>query len=252
MNNAEAMEAIDKRISMRAYLTTPIEQEKLDQIQAVIDEANAEPELNFQLYGPREGMDTALDLNARMFAGSSPWYVALVADDNPIAGDKVGYYGEKIALLATHLGLGCCWVASTYDAKTIRAEKGEGQILWDVMPLGYAPEKLGFVQNTIRGTLRAKDKRPMDLIKSAESFADLPNWIKAALTAVVKGPSAVNAQPVVFTYADGEVTADASNGTYAVRFNDLGIAKYNFQVAAEAHGVIGTWEWGEGGAFVIE
>ena len=29
----------------------------------------------------------------------------------------------------------------------------------------------------------------------------------------------------------------------------LGIAKYHFQVVAEACGVTGSWQWGDGGAF---
>lgn len=115
------MAAIDKRLSMRAYVNRPVEQDKLAQLLEVIEEAN-EQGMRFQMYGPREGMDTALDLNGKMFSASPRNDVALVADEDALSAEKLGYYGEKLALLPTHLGLGTCWVASTYDHNTIRAE----------------------------------------------------------------------------------------------------------------------------------
>lgn len=112
------------------------------------------------MYGPREGMDTALDLNGKMFSASPRNYVALVADEDALSAEKLGYYGEKLALLPTHLGLGTCWVASTYDHNTIRAEVPAGQRLWDVMPVGYAPEKVPLMQRTIRAAIRKSNKKP--------------------------------------------------------------------------------------------
>lgn len=249
MNNVEAMAAIDKRVSMRAYTDKPLEQEKLDQLQVVVDEANADG-MSFQLYGPREGMGTALDLNRGMFASSSRNYAALVAGKDDLSSEKLGYYGEKLALLATHLGLGTCWVASTYDHDTIRAEVGPDQVLWDVMPIGYAPEKIPLKQRTIRAAIRKTDKKPQAMIKSDVPFDQLPEWITAGIDAVAKGPSAVNKQPVVFSYFEGKLTAAMPGQTYAIRFNDFGIAKLHFQIGVESCGVMGTWEWGEGGAFV--
>lgn len=61
-------------------------------------------------------------MNERMFASSPTNYAALVSEKDPISAEELGYYGEKLALLATHLGLGTCWVASTYDRDTVRAE----------------------------------------------------------------------------------------------------------------------------------
>lgn len=80
-------------------------------------------------------------------------------------------------------------------------------------------------------------------------YDQLPKWIRAGVQAVIKGPSAVNKQPVVFSYRNDTLTAAMPGQTYEIRFNDLGIAKLHFQIAAESCGVAGTWEWGEGGAF---
>ena len=76
MTNAEAMRAIEARISARAYTNQPVEQEKLDRLQQAIDEANANG-MAFQLYGPREGGKPAIDKNAQMFASSPLNYAAL-------------------------------------------------------------------------------------------------------------------------------------------------------------------------------
>ena len=76
MTNAEAMRAIEARISARAYTNQPVEQEKLDRLQQALDEANANG-MAFQLYGPREGGKPAIDMNAQMFASSPLNYAAL-------------------------------------------------------------------------------------------------------------------------------------------------------------------------------
>jgi hypothetical protein len=71
------------------------------------------------------------------------------------------------------------------------------------------------------------------------------DWFIAGMKAVQKAPSAVNRQPVMFTYQNGIVTASvksiASEG-YAL---DLGIAKLHFELGAGG----GTWTFGNGAVF---
>ncbi len=245
----ELVEAIEARYSCRAYAKKLIESEKLDQIASFIQELNVESGLRFQLYGPREGSMSAIDMSDSMFTGAVPSYVALVAPDDNISGEKVGYYGERLVLYVTQLGLNTCWVASTYDAKTTRVNLQPGDVLWDVVPIGYTTEKTPKKQQIIRATLRKRDKRPQQLVDADISFAELPNWFKAAIDAVIAGPSAVNGQPVLFGYRDGLVTADLPHPKRNIEYNDLGIAKLHFQIAARSHGIEGSWDWGRGAEF---
>lgn len=99
--------------------------------------------------------------------------------------------------------------------------------------------------------IRKSNKKPQAMVDADMPYAQLPEWVKAGINAVAKGPSAVNKRPVVFSFKDGELSAAMPGQTYDARFNDLGIAKLHFQIAAACCGVEGTWEWGEGGKFVV-
>ncbi|MCR5845153.1 MAG: nitroreductase [bacterium] len=250
----DIMTAIEKRISVRSYDARPVEPEKIEQIASLIEEINVESGLKFQLYGPRDDGEPSLPLSTKMFAGveNVQHYAALVAPDDVVWADKLGYYGEKLVLFATQLGLGTCWVAGTYDPSKTRAEVGDGERLWDVIPLGYATEKVPMKQRMIRAGIRKSDKKLAELVDADVAYDELPDWFKSALDSVSKGPSAVNEQPVVFVYREGEVKATLPAKKRDLEFNDLGIAKLHFELAAAAHGINGKWEWGDDARFVLE
>ena len=41
-------------------------------------------------------------------------YIALIGRKNNDLDEKIGYYGERLALVAQTLGLNTCWVALTF------------------------------------------------------------------------------------------------------------------------------------------
>ena len=249
----DIIQAIEKRISCRAFTDAQIEQEKFDALAAEVERCNAESGLRFQLYGPREN-GTAIDMSPKMFASNPPCYAALVGPKDPIAEEKLGYYGERLVLAAEMMGLSTCWVASTYDASTTRVDLADGEVLHDVIPIGYAPAKTPLKQRTIRAGIRGRSKDLADLYQGPTPLAQAPEWIQACVDAVWKAPSAINEQPVVFVQdaPDGPVRAELVRVKTGMEYTDLGIAKYHFQVIAEACGIIGTWQWGAGHVFEID
>ena len=246
----DLIQAIEGRISCRAFTKQPIEQEKFYALVEKAEQINEETGLHFQVYGPRED-GTAIDMADNMFASNPPCYAALVARKDPIEEEKLGYYGEQFVLAAEMMGLSTCWVASTYNHDTVRVELAEGEVLHDVIPIGYAPEKIPFKQRTIRAGIRRRSKALEDLYRGPVALGDAPDWIQACVDAVWKGPSAINEQPVVFVQDDveGPVCAELIRVKTGMEYTDLGIAKYHFEVVAEACGVTGAWEWGVGGTF---
>ena len=77
------------------------------------------------------------------------------------------------------------------------------------------------------------------------SDGPVPDWFLAGMEAVQKAPSAVNRQPVMFSYQEGIVTAsvkDIEGDGFAF---DLGIAKLHFEIGVGG----GTWEFGNGAEF---
>jgi len=249
----DIVEATVKRVSCRAFTRQAIEPEKVAALEGEIARINEESGLSFQLYGPRED-GTAIDLFPKLFATNSPLYAAFVAQEGPLPEEKLGYYGEQFVLAATQLGLGTCWVAGTYDHETVRVELAEGEKLHDVIPIGYAMDRVPIKQRTFRGGLRARNKQPEALWQGPTPLAEAPAWVASCIDAVIGGPSACNGQPVVFVQEgpDAPITAKISCFKYGLEFTDLGIAKLHFEIAARACGVPGSWEWGDGGAFVLE
>ena len=248
----DIIEAIENRISCRAFEQRAVEEEKFQQIAQEVAAINDEAGLHFQLYGPRED-GTAIDMALNMFANNPPVYAALVARKDPIVEEKLGYYGERLVLFAEMLGLSTCWVASTYNHDTVRVELADDEVLHDVVPIGYAPDKIPLKQRTIRGAIRGRSKKIDDLYRGPVPLNQAPEWVQACIDAVWKGPSAINEQPVVFVQddVDGPVRAELSRVKTGMEYTDLGIAKYHFQVVAQACGMHGTWEWGDGGVFTL-
>jgi hypothetical protein len=159
------------------------------------------------------------------------------------------FYTRKVFVRNIH-GFDCCF--SPYSAAPGFCNGlTKFTVLHDVIPLGYAPEKLPLKQRTIRTGLRARSKKQAAMYEGPTSLDKAPQWIKAAIDAVWKGPSAINEQPVVFTWEGGDapVKAKLPRVSTGKEYTDLGIAKLHFELAAEACGIDGSWEWGENGAF---
>ena len=127
-------EAIKARHSVRQYLDKPIEAEKIEQLQKLINECNQKGGLHIQL----------MTEEPKAFAGGMAKYGKLRGVRNYIAmigkkGDDVnlGYYGEKMVLLAQCLGLNTCWVALTFKKQPDQYEVQPDEKLVCVVSLGY-------------------------------------------------------------------------------------------------------------------
>lgn len=245
-------EAIDKRISCRAYEDRPLDEATLGELQSCVDRLCEESSLRFVLVGPAAG-GASLKLAKRMFTGAVSTYLALIGADDDDTRERFGYFGEKFVLYATTLGLGTCWVAGTFDRASVTVPLADGEVIHDVIPVGNMPARQPLAQRTVRAGLRRRDKKPQALYQGPTALADAPAWVSAGITSVIKGPSAVNQQPVVFVQDDGDaIRATLPNVKREVAYTDLGIAKLHFQLGAEAQGVKGSWEWGTQGRFVVE
>ena len=121
------LEALYVRHSVRSYLDKAIEPEKIRKLQELIDLCNAEGRLHLQFLADAGGTFNRL-LNRMAGLGSAPSVIACIGQDDGTLEDRVGYYGERIVLLAQQLGLNTCW-AGTFNAKNVKAEIGPGERL---------------------------------------------------------------------------------------------------------------------------
>ena len=246
-------EAIESRVSCRAFDSIGLTRHDLEILRTEVTNACQESGILLDLH-VFDADGSLLSLSPKVFVGRPPAYVTCVGTDDPIAREKIGYYGERIVLRATQLGLGSCWVAGTFNRNETTCEIPENMVFHDVIPLGTPMANVPFRQRSIRKAIRAKSKRPSKLYHGPTTLDAAPVWVRAGIEAVCKAPSAANGQPVVFVQEalGSPVRAALPHVKHDVQHTDLGIAKLHFELAASEQGAPGTWEWGAGGIYLLD
>lgn len=213
MNLQKAME---QRHSVRSYTDRPITGSTLTGLQRLIDQANADSGLHIQLV-----LDEPQAFDSRMahygsFKGVRN-YIALIGKDDKNLEEACGYYGERIVIGATMLGLSTCWVALTYkkipDAYTVAA----GEKLLMVIAVGY-------------GETQGKPHNSKKYDAVTKHSDDAPSWFKSGVEGALLAPTALNQQKFVLELVGDKVRAKAKHGPYSG--TDLGIVKYHFELAS--------------------
>lgn len=206
-------EAMVNRHSVRTYEDRKLEEEVVRSLNEEISICNQEGALAIQLVTDDKDVFKGLMAHYGGFRGVSD-YIALVGADDGVLEEKVGYYGERIALKAQQLGLNTCWVAVTYKKGKCRAVVSAGQRLVCVLALGYG---------TVQGTAH-KSKEMAQLCKAGK---DMPDWFKKGMEAVMLAPTAMNKQDFQVILDGEDVKFEAKKGKYSKI--DMGIVKYHFQ-----------------------
>lgn len=238
------LEAIQVRSSRRTYLETPIAEDKRRQIEDMIHTMNEQGGLCMRLIQDEPTAFGKFLRSYGMFKGVRN-YVLLIGKSEKDMRERIGYYGEKLVLAATQLGLGTCWVGGTFDRSPVETHVKEGETFCGVITIGNIESDKSFMERLITKVTHRKTKPVSEMM---ESDGEVPEWFLTGMAAVQKAPSAVNAQPVVFTYKKGIVSAHITAEKYGHEKTDLGIAKLHFEIGAGG----GSWELKDGGVFTKE
>lgn len=210
-------EAMQKRHSVRSFTNGHLPEDTVEVLTDVIEECNRESGLHIQL-----ALDEPEAFDCRRaryghFSGVNN-YVAMIGKKSPKLEEQCGYYGERIVLEATMLGLNTCWVAMTYRKVLSAFSIADDERLVIVIALGYGTET----------GLSHKSKA----ITEISDYADgSPDWYKAGLEAALLAPTAVNQQKFRFRRDGQKVTAQIAGFGPCTKI-DLGIVKYHFEVGA--------------------
>ena len=218
-------EAIRVRHAVRKYTDKPIEAEKIAQIRALVDECNRESGLHIQFVTDEPlAFSTGL-FKYGQFSGVKN-YLVLIAPKGKAHDEAIGYYGEKIVLTMTTLGLQTCWVALTYKAIKDAYELREGEEVKLVVACGYGQTE-GFAHPQKKAyTEFVEDKRKV-------AGQPLPQWFVEGMEGALLAPTAMNQQKFVFTLLDdNKVQARAKFDITGNAGFDLGIVRRNFEIAA--------------------
>lgn len=213
-------EAIKARHSVRQYTGKPIEAEKIQQLQTLIDECNREGGLHIQLVTNEPKAFAQGMAKYGKFSGVSN-YIAMVCkkgDDTAL-----GYYGERVVLRAQTLGLNTCWVGLTFSKQPDSYEVRDDEHLVCLVPVGY-----GVTQG-----VQHPQKRTVDDVAKGGPF---PEWFVRGVEAALLAPTAVNQQLFRFILHEGNRVeakkAFSLTGGLGYASIDLGIAKCHFEIGA--------------------
>ncbi|WP_160686643.1 nitroreductase family protein [Clostridium sp. C2-6-12] len=237
----ELNDAIEMRCSRRTYIDKPIDDEKIRKLEKMIKEVNKEGNLHLQLVLNDGKAFQGIRKSYGLFKGVRN-YIALVGKEDKSLREKIGYYGERVVLEATRLGLGTCWVGGSFDKKSCNCIVEDGEVLIAVIAIGNIPGEHTLKEKIILKAVRGKSKKVTEMYEADE---EVPSWFEDGMKAVQKAPSAMNKQPVKFYYKNSIVTAVVHGGKDYQEI-DLGIAKLHFEIGARG----GKWQWGNGTAFI--
>ena len=215
------IEAIQKRHSVRKYTDQPIEVTKLAALRKAIEEANAESGLNIQLVvnEPR-GFSGRFITTYGQFSGVKN-YIVMAAPKGKEWEEKVGYFGEKLVLLAQTLGLNTCWAGLTYKKIPGTFTLRDGDIVHCMIALGYGE---------VQGKQHPQKKSAIDFF---EPSGPKPEWFMSGILAAMLAPTAVNQQKFKFILHDGnKVSTKTFFSMWGYTQIDLGIVKYHFEIGA--------------------
>lgn len=213
------IEAIEARHSVRSYTERKLSKEVISELQKEIDACNKESGLHIQLVTNEPKAFDGFMAHYGKFSGVQN-YVALIGKKSSDLDERIGYYGERIVLLAQMLGLNTCWVAMTFS-KGITKSKcqiNSGEKLVCVLALGYGQSQ----------GVQHKCKAVESVCKTN---GEMPEWFKKGMKSVLLAPTATNQQKFFFELDGKNVSAKSTGGFYSKV--DLGIVKYHFEVGVE-------------------
>lgn len=209
-------EAIKERHSVRSYLDKPIPEDIIAELQNEIQKCNEEENLHIQLITNEKEAFTGILARYGSFKGVQN-YLALVGKKSNDYEEKLGYYGEKLVLLAQTLGLNTCWVAGTFSKRKAKIQIDSGEKFVCVIALGY-------------GATQGVPHKNKSMEQLCKVEGEMPDWFRAGMEAVMLAPTAINQQKFLFTLSGNGVKAKALTGPHSK--TDLGIAKYHFEIGA--------------------
>ena len=227
-------EAIEARHSVRAYKDQPLSEDVVKVLEDEITIINKEGSLHIQLIlnEPKAFQGTLAKYGKFRNVTSYLVMAGKLAED---LDERVGYYGERLVLLAQTLGLNTCWVGLSYSKVPGTYVLDEGEKIVCYIAIGYGEtqgvgHKIKTVEQVSRSAVRT-------LGSSTDASGATPSWFRQGVEAALLAPTAVNQQKFSFEYVgmeDGRHQVRAKKGFSLIGYTqiDLGIAKYHFEIGA--------------------
>lgn len=259
-------ELVTERTSWRSYAKTPVEAEKLRNIEEFLGDFTKGPfgsELRFLLsVTDEEDAATLKKLGTYGMIRNNFGFVVGAVRDNGKGLEDYGHAMEAVVLYLTDLGLGTCWLGGTFNksgfAAKISAKNGE--TVPAVLAFGHRTSRRGALDAVVRLGAGSRKRLPFESLFFSPDFSRplsenrAESFIKS-LSMVRLGPSASNKQPWrMVASPDGRefhLFLERTPGYGEKNFKffgmadmqriDMGIAMRHFELAQEEMGARGEW-----------
>lgn len=216
----DILDAIYKRRSVRVYRDTPIEEEKIRQINGFVSEVNAQSGQSFQAVFNEPTAFTGIFAYGKLINVKN--YIIVVGKRGKGQEEICGYYGEKIVLFLQTLGLNTCWAGISYKRSNVKAVIKRGEKLYLLIAFGYGKHSVK----------PRKSKGFEDVVRVEKGYkGEIPDWFKKGVECALLAPTAMNQQKfTVILKKSGEVEIKRKVGFYSK--TDLGIVKYHYEIGS--------------------
>jgi nitroreductase len=255
-------DTIKRRISCRTYKNLPIKEldrQKLRDFILTIAQGPFSNKVRFELIdlAGKERDEITTLATYGMIKGASTFILGAVTRGDRSMEDY-GYCMEKIVLMATHLGLGTCWLGGTFNrsASASRINKRDNEVIPAITPVG-SPSDRSIRESVVRFIAKSNSRKPWEkLFFCGETSTPLPRNIgsayQLALDCVRVGPSASNRQPWrIIKEKDNDIYHFYVSRTpgmaklypdVSLQDVDMGIAMCHFEIAVHEMKGKGRWE----------
>ncbi len=211
-------EAIRVRHSVRTYLDKPLPEDVKSKLEEAITEVNAEGNLHIQLITNEPKAFLGMSAYGK-FKGVSNYFIC-AAKPAPDVDERIGYYGEKLVLLAQQLGLNTCWVGLTYKKIMSAYQLAEGEKVICAISLGY-------------GKTMGPEHKIKSITDVSNATSTSPAWFVEGVKSALLAPTAINQQKFYFEFREHNIVEPSRLfSMVGYTLMDLGIAKLHFEIGA--------------------
>ena len=247
-------ETIQKRHSVRTYDAQPMSEQDLEKLTAYAKTLQNPFGIPVTVHLLKTGDASTKKLGTYGVIKGTKTFLGVTVPKGALSLEAVGYSFEQLVLYATHLGIGTCWLAATFDRKAFTGAMNVGDDEWMpvISPIGYPSEKRTISESLMRTGMKSNQRKEWkELFFSGDfrtplSRADADAYAQP-LEMLRLAPSATNAQPWRVLRRDGafHFYAKVTEGQGEVdppiiQRVDVGICANHFCLTAQEQGLSGT------------
>lgn len=249
---------IRSRYSVRTYMDRPLTSEHRQQLNQYINDLQTQSDIGVRL--KLVDSDIALhETGARLgtygvIKGASSFIVSAI-DKNTRNIESFGYCFEKLVLFAASIGLGTCWMASTFKRGAFEKaiELTSDEIMPIITPIGYSKNESHTIETLFRMAARSNTRKKWneiffnrDLTKpmtenEAGKYAAALEMLRLAPSASNKQPWRILKENDSFHFYLHRTRGYGDRYGYDIQRIDIGIAMCHFELTLLEQGIFGRW-----------